>query len=108
METLRQVQSRQKDIEKLERSIRELADVFQYMYALVEQQGEKIDRVEKYVNEARDYVENALAATDKAVKYRNKALKVSFSLRNIAFLKPLLSFRKKFAVGQLLFWFSWH
>ena len=61
---------------KLEKSIRELHDMFLDMAMLVESQGEMIDRIEYNVEQAVDYIESAKADTKKAVKYQSKARKV--------------------------------
>lgn len=56
-EALADVQARHKDILQLEKSIRELRDMFLEMAVLVEGQGEMVNRIEYNVANARDFVE---------------------------------------------------
>uniref|UniRef100_A0A8C9AKB4 Syntaxin 2 n=1 Tax=Prolemur simus TaxID=1328070 RepID=A0A8C9AKB4_PROSS len=72
-QALNEIESRHKDIMKLETSIRELHDMFMDMAMFVETQGEMINNIEKNVMNAADYVEHAKEETKKAVKYRSKA-----------------------------------
>uniref|UniRef100_A0A1I8IG99 t-SNARE coiled-coil homology domain-containing protein n=1 Tax=Macrostomum lignano TaxID=282301 RepID=A0A1I8IG99_9PLAT len=60
---------------ELEKSIKELHDMFLDMAMLVESQGEMIDRIEFNVQQAVDYIETAKQDTKKAVKYQSKARK---------------------------------
>ena len=75
-QTLADIEARHADIMKLEKSIRELHDMFMDMAMLVESQGEMIDRIEYNVEQAVDYIESAKQDTKKAVKYQSKARKV--------------------------------
>ncbi|XP_075754542.1 syntaxin-2 isoform X2 [Pelodiscus sinensis] len=72
-QALNEIESRHKDIIKLESSIRELHDMFMDMAMFVETQGEMINNIEKNVMNASDYVEHAKEETKKAVKYQSKA-----------------------------------
>jgi len=72
-QTLADIEARHADIMKLEKSIRELHDMFKDMAMLVENQGEMIDQIEYHVIHAVDYVESAKQDTKKAVKYQSKA-----------------------------------
>ncbi|XP_061211359.1 syntaxin-2 isoform X2 [Neopsephotus bourkii] len=72
-QALNEIESRHKDIMKLESSIRELHEMFMDMATFVETQGEMINNIEKNVMNASDYVEHAKEETKKAVKYRSKA-----------------------------------
>jgi len=72
-QSLADIEARHEDIMKLEKSIRELHDMFMDMAMLVESQGEMIDRIEYNVEQAVDYVEAAKQDTKKAVKYISKA-----------------------------------
>uniref|UniRef100_T1ITX9 Uncoordinated protein 64 n=1 Tax=Strigamia maritima TaxID=126957 RepID=T1ITX9_STRMM len=72
-QTLADIEARHADIMKLEKSIRELHDMFKDMAMLVENQGEMIDLIEYHVDHAVDYVESAKQDTKKAVKYQSKA-----------------------------------
>ncbi|XP_067395856.1 syntaxin-2 isoform X1 [Emydura macquarii macquarii] len=72
-QALNEIESRHKDIMKLESSIRELHDMFMDMAMFVETQGEMINNIEKNVMNASDYIEHAKEETKKAVKYQSKA-----------------------------------
>ncbi|XP_020860009.1 syntaxin-2 isoform X2 [Phascolarctos cinereus] len=72
-QALNEIESRHKDIMKLESSIRELHEMFMDMAMFVEIQGEMINNIEKNVMNASDYVEHAKEETKKAVKYQSKA-----------------------------------
>ncbi|NXP29634.1 STX2 protein, partial [Scytalopus superciliaris] len=72
-QALNEIESRHKDIMKLESSIRELHEMFMDMAMFVETQGEMINNIEKSVMNATDYVEHAKEETKKAVKYQSKA-----------------------------------
>lgn len=74
-QSLKDIEQRHNDIMKLEKSIKELHDMFMDMAMLVESQGEIIDRVEHNVEKAVDYVETAAADTKKAMKYQSAARK---------------------------------
>ncbi|KAF1655284.1 Syntaxin-2, partial [Eudyptes chrysocome] len=75
-QALNEIESRHKDIMKLESSIRELHEMFMDMAMFVETQGEMINNIEKNVMNASDYVEHAKEETKKAVKYKSKARRV--------------------------------
>ncbi|KAG8146352.1 hypothetical protein E2320_012703 [Naja naja] len=70
---LDEIESRHKDIIKLESSIQELHEMFMDMAMLVEVQGEMVNSIEKNVMNAVDYVEHAKEETKKAIKYQSKA-----------------------------------
>uniref|UniRef100_A0A3Q1MPD9 Syntaxin 2 n=1 Tax=Bos taurus TaxID=9913 RepID=A0A3Q1MPD9_BOVIN len=72
-QALNEIESRHKDIMKLETSIRELHEMFMDMAMFVETQGEMINNIEKNVMNAADYVEHAKEETKKAIKYQSKA-----------------------------------
>ncbi|XP_077917272.1 syntaxin-2 isoform X2 [Halichoerus grypus] len=72
-QALNEIESRHKDIMKLETSIRELHEMFTDMAMFVETQGEMINNIEKNVMNAADYVEHAKEETKKAIKYHSKA-----------------------------------
>ncbi|RTG89657.1 syntaxin 1A [Schistosoma bovis] len=75
-QSLADIEARHQDIMKLEKSIKELHDMFMDMAMLVESQGEMIDRIEYNVEQAVDYIESAKADTKKAVKYQSSARKL--------------------------------
>ncbi|XP_057212597.1 syntaxin-2 isoform X1 [Triplophysa rosa] len=72
-QALNEIESRHKDILRLESSIKELHDMFVDMAMLVETQGEMIDNIEKNVNNAVEYVCHAKVETKKAVRYQTRA-----------------------------------
>ncbi|XP_019362619.1 PREDICTED: syntaxin-2 isoform X1 [Gavialis gangeticus] len=72
-QALNEIESRHKDIMKLESSIRELHDMFIDMAMFVETQGEMINNIEKNVMNASNYVESAKDKTKIAAKYQSKA-----------------------------------
>ncbi|XP_055024856.2 syntaxin-2 isoform X2 [Misgurnus anguillicaudatus] len=72
-QALNEIESRHKDILRLESSIKELHDMFVDMAMLVETQGEMIDNIEKNVNNAVEYVGQAKVETKKAVRYQTRA-----------------------------------
>lgn len=69
------IKARHDDIIKLEKSIRELRDLFIDLAAMVEAQNEMIDRIDYNVSNTRDHVVTAKIATKKAVEYRKKSRK---------------------------------
>ncbi|XDV48792.1 hypothetical protein PO909_018157 [Leuciscus waleckii] len=72
-QALNEIESRHKDILRLESSIKELHDMFVDMAMLVETQGEMIDNIENNVNKAVEYVDHAKVDTKKAVRYQTRA-----------------------------------
>ncbi|XP_022252333.1 syntaxin-like [Limulus polyphemus] len=72
-QTLEDIEARHADIIKLEKSIKELHDMFMDMAMLVESQGEMIDRIEYNVQQSVDYIDAAKRDTKKAVKYQSKS-----------------------------------
>lgn len=74
-QALNEIESRHDEILKLERSIRDLHDMFQYLAMEVEAQGEMVNRIENNIKQSSNYVEKAKEDTAKAVTYQNKARK---------------------------------
>ncbi|XP_059181239.1 syntaxin-4 [Centropristis striata] len=74
-QALNEIESRHDEILKLERSIRDLHDMFQYLAMEVEAQGEMVNRIEANINMSTNYVEKAKENTKKAVTYQQKARK---------------------------------
>ncbi|KAJ8401098.1 hypothetical protein AAFF_G00390550 [Aldrovandia affinis] len=72
-QALNEIESRHKDIIRLESSIKELHDMFVDMAMLVETQGEMINNIEKNVSSAVEYIGHAKEETKKAVRYQKKA-----------------------------------
>uniref|UniRef100_A0A4W5PY56 Syntaxin 4 n=1 Tax=Hucho hucho TaxID=62062 RepID=A0A4W5PY56_9TELE len=75
-QALNEIESRHDEILKLERSIRDLHDMFQYLAMEVEAQGEMVNRIEANVLNSTDYVQQAVVETEKAATYHIKARKV--------------------------------
>ncbi|OAF66000.1 Syntaxin-4 [Intoshia linei] len=73
---LKDIQARHNDIIKLEKSIKELHEMFIDMANLVESQGELIDRIEYNVEQSVDFIETAKSDTRKAVQFQSSARKV--------------------------------
>lgn len=74
-QALNEIESRHDEILKLEKSIRDLHDMFQYLAMEVEAQGEMVDRIESNIKQSSNYVENAKVNIEKAVTYQSKARK---------------------------------
>lgn len=90
-QALNEIESRHKDIMKLESSIRELHDLFMDIAMLVETQGEMINNIEKNVENAADYIEHAKEETKKAIKYQSKSRrKLIFIIICVAILLLIL------------------
>jgi len=66
-EALREVQERHDDIKKIERTIEELANLFQEMSVLVETQNTQIDIVETHANQVNHDLEQGVVHVDKAL-----------------------------------------
>ncbi|XP_031615229.1 syntaxin-4 [Oreochromis aureus] len=77
-QALNEIESRHDEILKLESSIRELHDMFQYLAMEVEAQGEMVDRIENNIKQSSDYVEKAKSELEKAVTYQQKSRKKKF------------------------------
>ncbi|XP_034230312.1 syntaxin-like [Thrips palmi] len=71
-QALEDVTARHQEIIKLERSIRDLRDMFVEMSLLVERQGDMINNIERQVMETREHVETANVVAKKAMKYQSK------------------------------------
>uniref|UniRef100_A0A0K8REC3 Putative snare protein syntaxin 1 n=1 Tax=Ixodes ricinus TaxID=34613 RepID=A0A0K8REC3_IXORI len=91
-QTLAEIEARHHDIIKLEKSIRELHDMFMdYSRRLVESQGEMVDRIEYHDKNASAYIDTATQETRRAVRYQSKARKKRvFILICVAVLAVLL------------------
>ena len=76
-QALDDIQARKNDILALEKSIKELHDLFLDMAMLVQEQGEMIDRVEYNIENSVEFVSRAVADTKKAVKFQSEARRVS-------------------------------
>lgn len=76
-QTLADIEARHEEIMKLEKSIREVHDLFVDMATLIEKQGDKIDSIESHITNTRDFVEKAVEQTKEALVYQGKARTVS-------------------------------
>lgn len=74
-QALNEIESRRDEILKLEKSIKDLHDMFQYLAMEVEAQGEMVDRIEANIKQSSDYVVKAKENTQQAVTYQKKARK---------------------------------
>ena len=72
---LADIEARHADLIKLEKSIKELHDMFLDMAVLVEGQGELMDRIEYQVGLTRDRVDDATRDLKQASEYQAKARK---------------------------------
>ncbi|KAG8172825.1 hypothetical protein JTE90_026646, partial [Oedothorax gibbosus] len=85
-QTLADIEDRHADILKLEKSIRELHDMFLDMAVLVEEQGELVDRIEYNVNQASDYVGDAKRDIHRAIRHQSNARKKKIILIVVAII----------------------
>ncbi|XP_029368593.1 syntaxin 3b isoform X4 [Echeneis naucrates] len=76
-QALSEIESRHKDIVRLESSIKELHDMFVDIAMLVESQGGMIDRIESNMDQSVGFVERAVADTKKAAKFQQEARRVN-------------------------------
>ncbi|XP_006630262.1 syntaxin-4 [Lepisosteus oculatus] len=74
-QALNEIETRHEEILKLERSIRDLHEMFQYLAMEVEAQGEMVNRIESNILQSSNYVEKATADTEKAKEYHVKSQK---------------------------------
>ncbi|GAA49351.1 syntaxin 1A [Clonorchis sinensis] len=70
------IEARHEDILKLEKSIRELHELFIDLAALVDSQSELLDRIEYNVDATQDHITGAVVATKKAKEYQKKSRKL--------------------------------
>lgn len=74
------VKSRHEDIVRLEKSIRELHDMFQDLTMLVENQGEMVNHIETNVDQATEHAENALRSVKVAEENKKRNIKLRIAL----------------------------
>ncbi|KAG5262598.1 hypothetical protein AALO_G00276800 [Alosa alosa] len=74
-QALNEIETRRDEIMKLEKSIKDLHELFQYLYMEVEAQGEMVDRIENNILNSTNYIEKAVTDTEKAVVSQKKARK---------------------------------
>lgn len=74
-QALNEIESRHDEIIKLEKNIKDLHEMFQYLAMEVEAQGEMVDRIEENIKSSQNYVEKAVSETAAAVKTSKKVRK---------------------------------
>ncbi|XP_034414693.1 syntaxin-4 [Cyclopterus lumpus] len=74
-QALNEIETRHDEILKLEQSIRDLHEMFQYLAMEVEAQGEMVNQIENNIKQSSNYVEKAKEDTTAAVTYQQKARK---------------------------------
>ncbi|XP_030781265.1 syntaxin-4-like [Rhinopithecus roxellana] len=74
-QALNEISARHSEIQQLERSIRELHDIFTFLASEVEMQGEMINRIEKNILSSADYVERGQEHVKTALENQKKARK---------------------------------
>uniref|UniRef100_A0A665WMM8 Syntaxin-2-like n=1 Tax=Echeneis naucrates TaxID=173247 RepID=A0A665WMM8_ECHNA len=72
-QAVNEIESRHKDIIRLESSIRELHAMFMDMAMLVETQGDMVNNIENNVSNAAEYIVRAKEETKKAVRFQKKS-----------------------------------
>ncbi|XP_005405348.2 PREDICTED: syntaxin-4 [Chinchilla lanigera] len=72
---LNEISARHTEIQQLERSIRELHEIFTFLATEVEMQGEMINRIEKNILSSADYVERGQEHVKLALEHQKKARK---------------------------------
>eukprot|EP00039_Didymoeca_costata_P019743 m.338751 g.338751 ORF g.338751 m.338751 type:complete len:302 (-) comp18534_c0_seq1:90-995(-) len=72
-QALSDIKDRHEDILRLERSLKELHEMFLDMAILVRDQGDMIDRIEHSVDKATNYVERARRQVQQAEQYQTQA-----------------------------------
>jgi len=82
-EDLKMLENRHLEIMKLEKGISEINDMFIELSHLVSEQGETIDRIEDYVNNAAAEVESARGQLKEAEKKQKSARRMKFILAGI-------------------------
>mmetsp|Transcript_7610 Transcript_7610/g.16569 ORF Transcript_7610/g.16569 Transcript_7610/m.16569 type:complete len:395 (-) Transcript_7610:165-1349(-) len=73
------LKAKHSDLQKLETSVVELAEVFTYFAALVDMQGELIDSIDAHVAQAREQTEQAVAELHSAQNWQRKYLNMKFT-----------------------------
>lgn len=74
-QALNEISARHSEIQQLERSIRELHEIFTFLATEVEMQGEMINRIEKNILSSADYVERGQEHVKVALENQKKARK---------------------------------
>lgn len=98
--TIEDLEDRNAEILKLQRSVQELFELFKDLHALVELQGETLNVIEQRISNARDYTEKGTQSIREAAEYQTKARKRKCCLIMIVLiilvviLAPILGDRK--------------
>lgn len=91
---LREVQSRHQDIQKIERTITELAQLFNEMSIMIEVQESAIDTIEQKAQETETQMEGGLQATERAVSSARAARRKKwYCIGVILLILSMLSYR---------------
>uniref|UniRef100_A0A9L0RQQ1 Syntaxin 4 n=1 Tax=Equus caballus TaxID=9796 RepID=A0A9L0RQQ1_HORSE len=77
-QALNEISARHSEIQQLERSIRELHEIFTFLATEVEMQGEMINRIEKNILSSADYVERGQEHVKMTLESQKKARKHGF------------------------------
>eukprot|EP00127_Corallochytrium_limacisporum_P005396 Clim_evm8s204 gene=Clim_evmTU8s204 len=85
-QALEEIQDRHKELLRLERSIKELHELFVDMAILVESQGEMVDRIEFSVAKATDYTEGATEQLKQATALQSAARRKKIAISTIILL----------------------
>lgn len=86
------VKSRHDDIVRLEKSIRELHELFQDMAMLVQSQGELVDRIEDNVTSAAEYTGKATANVHYAKEAQRRNIKLKIAIACCSVVTIILLF----------------
>ncbi|XP_076031548.1 syntaxin-1A-like [Oratosquilla oratoria] len=87
---LQDLQERHEAVQKLEKSIAELAQLFQDLAVMVDQQGESVSRIETFVFEAQTKAANANQELIKARESKTKAMKKKICIISIVVVVLLI------------------
>lgn len=76
LDELNRIQDKHQDVLRLERSMQDLAQMFQEMAVLVDSQGEMLDAIEHHVHKAKSYTEKAEAnlITTRKTQHKNQKM----------------------------------
>lgn len=70
------MRSQHRDIMIIERSVTELHELFVEMKAMVDEQGELVNRIDEFVSSAREYIDKADTELGQAVRHQKSRWKV--------------------------------
>ena len=89
-EAFQNVSDKLRDVLALERSVRELHEMFADMLQLLQNQGEMLDKIEFSVNSGKTYVKKAVHELDRALVARKRKRKRYFFLLVISIVAILV------------------